>query len=102
MYLKKWLLKIVLSAFLCEKTDDKLFSTLIPIGPLRLFLLRPHQAHEELRKNNILAKTSLWNVVQAIVNRAELPPENGLVLLRQQSPRYPFDRGLVEWSCVGF
>lgn len=77
----------MLSAFLYEKIDDKLFSPLIPIGLLRLFLQRPYHPHEELEENNILAKISLWNVVQAIINRAELPPENGLVLLRQQSPR---------------
>lgn len=79
----------MLSAFLCKETDDKIFSPLIPIGLLRLFLLRPYHPHEELGENNILAKTSLWNVVQAVINRTELPPENGLVLLRQQSPDTP-------------
>lgn len=57
----------MLSAFLCKKTDDTLFSPLIPVGLPRLFLLRPHHPHEELGENDILAKTSLWNVVQAVV-----------------------------------
>lgn len=57
----------MLSAFLCKKTDETLFSPLIPIGLLRLFLLRLHRPHEELGENDILAKTSLWNVVQAVV-----------------------------------
>lgn len=79
----------MLSAFLCKETDDILFSPLIPIGLLRLLLLRPHRPHEELGENDILAKTSLWSVVHAVINRAELPPENELVLLRQQSPQTP-------------
>lgn len=58
-----------------------------------LFLLRPHHSpEEELRESNILANTSLWNVVAGIVNRAA--SRERVSVVKATVPQIPCAKGL--------
>lgn len=57
-----------------------------------LFLLRPVPPEEELRESNILANTSLWNVVAGIVNRAASREQVSVV--KATVPQIPCAKGL--------
>lgn len=65
-----------------------------PYSPVEtLFLLRPHHSHEEeLRESNILANTSLWNVVAGIVNRAA--SREWVSVVKATVPQIPCGKGL--------
>lgn len=64
-----------------------------------LFLLRPHHSHEEeLGERNILANTSVWNVVAGIVTRAA---SREWVSVKATEPQIPSGKGLVEFELYG-
>lgn len=66
-----------------------------------VFLLRPNHSHEEeLRETNILANTSLWNVVAGVVNRAA--SREWVSVVKATVPQIPCGKGLVEFEWFGF